>query len=59
MSLYIPVPRAETGGLCQSKENCHFESENFLKFLLTRANFSKFNFKPFRETSPGDFGTEI
>ena len=23
--------------------NCHSESENFLKFLLTRANFSKFN----------------
>ncbi len=23
--------------------NCHSESENFLKFLLTRANFSRFN----------------
>ena len=45
--------------------NCHSESENFLKFLLTRANFSKFNpgdvswIKPFQETSPGDFGTGI
>jgi hypothetical protein len=37
--------------------NCRSESENFLKFLLTRANFSKFN--PFQETSPGDFGTGI
>jgi hypothetical protein len=45
--------------------NCHSESENFLKFLLTRANFSRFNpadvswIKPFQETSPGDFGTGI
>jgi hypothetical protein len=23
--------------------NCHSESENFLKFLLTRVNFSRFN----------------
>jgi hypothetical protein len=45
--------------------NCHSESENFLKFLLTRANFSRFNpgevswIIPFSETSPGDFSTGI
>jgi hypothetical protein len=45
--------------------NCHSESENFLKFLLTCANFSRFNpgdvswIKPFQETSPGDFGIGI
>jgi hypothetical protein len=45
--------------------NRHSESENFLKFLLTRANFSRFNpgevswIKPFQETSPGDFGRGI
>jgi hypothetical protein len=47
------VPKAKTGGFRQSKEtfrcfviepiNCHSESENFLKLLLTRANFSEFN----------------
>ena len=67
----IPVPRAETGGFCGSKENvslfCHRADkfENFLKFLVTRANFSKFNpgdvswIKPFQERPPGDFGTGI
>jgi hypothetical protein len=49
----IPVPRAKTGGFRRWKENislfvirpinCHSESEYFLKFLLTRANFLKFN----------------
>jgi hypothetical protein len=53
MLLNIPVPRAETGGFRRSNENislfvvgpmnCHSESENFLKFLLIRANFKRFN----------------
>ena len=45
--------------------NCHSESENFLKFLLTRANLSRFNpgdvswITPFQGMPPGDFGRKI
>ena len=42
---YIPVSRAKKTFHCFviGPINYHSESENVLKFLLTRANFSKFN----------------
>jgi len=40
--LDIPAPRKKTFHcFVVGSTNCHSESENFLKFLLTRANFSK------------------